>query len=63
MYSEGSILWLPPRKDILDEHAFGTEALQDGCLNHPVLVLAADYTRNEAVILIVRARLYISYQS
>ncbi|KAH7386706.1 hypothetical protein DE146DRAFT_179389 [Phaeosphaeria sp. MPI-PUGE-AT-0046c] len=53
MYSEGSILWLPPREDILYEYALATDALDEGCFNHPVLVLAADYTHNEAVILII----------
>ncbi|OAL02754.1 hypothetical protein IQ06DRAFT_303404 [Phaeosphaeriaceae sp. SRC1lsM3a] len=53
MYLEGTIAWLPPRQNIQPEHSLGAEALDDGCFNHPVLILAADNARNEAVVLII----------
>lgn len=62
MFSAGSILWLPHKQDIPHGHTLATEGL-DGCFNHPVLILAADHAGNEAVVLIVRFRLYVSYQA
>lgn len=63
MYSEGSISWLPPKQDLPHEHALATEALDDGCFNHPVLILATDYTRHEAIILIVSLLTSIPFAS
>jgi hypothetical protein len=55
MYSAGAILWLPSKEDIPSEYHFATESIEEGCFNHPVLILAADPTHTEVIFLLVRS--------
>jgi hypothetical protein len=48
----GCILWLP-KKDEIDEHLLVGVRMDDGCFNHPVVVLSADPVERKATILIV----------
>lgn len=54
MYNEGSILWLPRREVIPVMHKIHTPNMEDGCFNHPVVLLEVNKVRARAVILIVR---------
>jgi hypothetical protein len=55
MYSAGSIYWLPPKEQICSDHLLTTDLLEDGCFNHPVVILATDSSHKEAALLIVCA--------
>ncbi len=48
----GCIFWLPAKNDC-DECLVDNRELNDGCFNHPVLILTADCNLQMAVILIV----------
>jgi hypothetical protein len=54
MYPAGSIHWLLPRDRIPSEHLLAAQEVDEGCYNHPVLILAVDATFTEAAVLIVR---------
>lgn len=54
MCSAGSIHWLLPKDRIPSEHLLAAPEIDDGCLDHPVLILAANAARKEVAILIVR---------
>ena len=48
----GYILWLP-RKDEIDAQLLGDAEIDDGCFNHPIVVLSTDQADGTATILIV----------
>jgi len=48
----GCILWLP-RKDQTDQHVVIGSYIDDGCFNHPVVVLSVDLEGRTATVLIV----------
>ena len=49
---EGCILWLRKRDEI-DAHLLATVSIEDGCYNHPVVVLSANLVERTALVLIV----------
>lgn len=51
--SAGSILWLPSRSDIATEYSSAIKDFDEGCFNHPVLVLATNSAKTEVVVLMV----------
>lgn len=53
-YIVGSILWLPPKAEIPFEYRYEANTIEEGCFNHPVLILSVDQAKTEVVILIVR---------
>ena len=55
MYSAGSIMWLPPKDRIPSEHLYAARDIDEGCFNHPVLVLSADRAQTEVIFLTVRS--------
>lgn len=48
----GCILWLP-KKDQIDQHLVIGLDIDDGCFNHPVVVLSVDPEERNATVLIV----------
>lgn len=48
----GCILWLPT-KDRIDHRLLVGVDIDDGCFNHPVVVLSTDLAEGKAIILIV----------
>lgn len=48
----GCILWLP-KKDQIDQHLLRGLNIDDGCFNHPVVVLSVNPEELDAIILIV----------
>jgi hypothetical protein len=54
MYSRGTILWLPPKSNIPSEHLSAADLVDEGCFNHPVLVLSVNAAETSAIVLIVR---------
>jgi hypothetical protein len=53
MYTSGAIFWLPPKSEIPTDHLMAASYIDEGCFNHPVLVLSADHARTEVVVLMV----------
>jgi hypothetical protein len=53
MYSAGAILWLPPKQDVPSQHLLAANTIDEGCFNHPVLILCSDSTHTEVVVLLV----------
>lgn len=51
--SVGSILWLPPKSEVSGTNHYATNVMDDGCFNHPVLVLAANTARTEVIVLVI----------
>ena len=54
----GCILWLP-RKDKIKEYLLEGMEIDDGCFNHPVLVLSTEPAQGKASVLIVSILLSI----
>ena len=52
-FSAGTILWLPAKNEIANEHLDAAEIIEDGCFNHPVLILAVKPGNEEVIILMV----------
>ncbi|KAF2123999.1 hypothetical protein P153DRAFT_351626 [Dothidotthia symphoricarpi CBS 119687] len=52
-YDVGSILWLPPKDEIPIEYHATANSIDDGCFNHPVVVLSVNRARTEVVVLIM----------
>lgn len=48
----GCIFWLP-KKDYIDERLLAGIDIDDGCFNHPVVVLSIDPNDGKATVLIV----------
>lgn len=52
-FGAGTILWLPAKDDIAKEHLEVAGTIDDGCFDHPVLILAVKPGKKEVVILMV----------
>jgi hypothetical protein len=52
-FSAGSILWLPAKDQIANEHLDDAGTIEDGCFDHPVLILAVKPGKKEVIILMV----------
>lgn len=50
----GSILWLLPKRECIATQLPLNPDLENGCYDHPVLVLRADAKQAQASILLVR---------
>lgn len=61
MYSRGAIFWLPPKANIPNEHLPGADLIEEGCFNHPVLVLSVNAAETMAVVLVVSASSALSF--
>lgn len=48
----GCILWLP-KKDDIDERLLAGVDIEDGCFNHPIVVLSTNRAEGKATVLIV----------
>lgn len=55
MYARGAILWLPPKANIPSEHLSAADSVEEGCFNHPVLVLSVNAAETTAIVLVVSA--------
>jgi hypothetical protein len=55
MYTSGTILWLPPKGEIPAEQLVAASYIEEGCFNHPVLVMSVNQTRTEVLVLVVRS--------
>ncbi|KAF2794703.1 hypothetical protein K505DRAFT_303510, partial [Melanomma pulvis-pyrius CBS 109.77] len=52
-FSAGAIFWLPAKNEIANKHLDAAETIEDGCFNHPVLILAVMPNRKEVTILVM----------
>jgi hypothetical protein len=50
---EGHILWLPKKEDIRPRKLVADLKFDDGCYNHPVVILSTDELNRTATVLLV----------
>ncbi|KAF1915523.1 hypothetical protein BDU57DRAFT_450835 [Ampelomyces quisqualis] len=53
MCTRGAILWLPPKTSIPSEHHPPADLVEEGCFNHPVLVLSVNAAETAVIVLII----------
>lgn len=60
--ARGDILWLKPKSDCCVTRPFASIEMEDGCFDHPALILHADPQQATATILLVsKARKFHRY--